>query len=33
MTRPPTTGPHECKACGALAYEAHDAQCPKVADS
>lgn len=32
-SRPPTTGPHECKACGALPYSEHEADCRKVSDS
>ena len=32
-SRPPTTGPHGCSACGAGKYERHEADCRKVADS
>lgn len=27
MTRPPTTGPHDCRECGAPAYSYHEAWC------
>lgn len=32
-SRPPTTGPHGCKACGAGAYAWHEAWCEAVRDS
>jgi hypothetical protein len=29
MTRPPTTGPRECRECGAGAYSQHERGCSK----